>query len=173
MAGPARSYARIEPTDSTRHFFMTVPGDSSSLWRVASVIGLGMLPIAEGNVAVPVGLALGMNPLLTVGLSVFGTTTQTLLTRGLAGWLFSLPRVAGWWERHLAERTARVFARGGATWVILIGIPWLGGVPTALGAQLAGIGPVRYARWAVSGLVLHAGVLALLIRLGWHAVAHR
>ena len=104
-----------------------------------------------------------------MGLSVLGTGTQTLLTRALAGWLFSLPRVAAWWERYLAARTQKVFARGGATWVILVGIPWLGGVPTALGAQLADIGFARYVRWAISGLVLHAGALALLIRLGLHA----
>ena len=73
----------------------------------------------------------------------------------------------------MAARTQRIFARGGATWVILVGIPWLGGVPTALGAQLAGIGPARYARWALFGLVLHAGILALLIRLGLHAAATR
>lgn len=136
---------------------------------MASVVGLGFLPVAEGNVAVPVALALGMNPFSAVLLSVFGTTVQTLAVRALASWLLSLPRVARWWERHLAERTARLFARGGATWVILVGIPWLGGVPTAVGAQLAGIGNARYARWAIGGLLLHAGALALLIRLGLHA----
>ena len=57
--------------------------------------------------------------------------------------------------------------------MILVGIPWLGGVPTALGAQLAGIDPARYARWAISGLLLHAGILALLIRLGLHAFGKR
>lgn len=152
---------------------MSISSAFPSLWRVASVVGLGFLPIAEGNVAVPVGLALGMNPVSAVLLSVLGTTTQTLLTRGLAGWLFTLPAVAGWWERKLAARMERIFARAGVTWVILVGIPWLGGVPTALGAQLAGIGPARYARWAIGGLFLHAGVLALLIRLGLHAAGKK
>ncbi len=137
------------------------------------MLGLGFLPVAEGNVAVPVALALGMNPLAAVLLSVLGTATQTLLVRALAGWLLARPRVAAWWERRMAARTQRIFARGGATWVILVGIPWLGGVPTALGAQLAGIHPARYARWAVGGLLLHAGALALLIRLGLHAAGRR
>ncbi len=145
------------------------PAGASALGRIASVVGLGFLPIAEGNVAVPVGLALGMTPTFAVFLSVLGTTTQTLLVRGLANWLLTLPRVAGWWERRLTGRVGRLFSRREATWVILVGIPWLGGVPTALGAQLAGIGPARYARWAISGLLLHAGLLALLIRLGLHA----
>lgn len=148
---------------------MTASGAHTSLWRAASVFGLGFLPVAEGNVAVPVGLALGLNSFAAVCLSVLGTTTQTLLTRALAHWLFTLPRVAGWWERRMAARSQRLFARRGVHWVILVGIPWLGGVPTALGAQLAGIGPVRYACWAISGLVLHAGTLALLIRLGFRA----
>ena len=148
---------------------MNTPGAYHTLWRVASVVGLGFLPVAEGNVAVPVALALGFNPVAAVGLSVLGTGTQTLLTRALAGWLFGLPRVAAWWERYLAARTQKFFARGGATWVILVGIPWLGGVPTALGAQLANIGMARYVRWAIGGLVLHAAVLALLIRLGLRA----
>ena len=152
---------------------MSDPGVFAALWRAATVVGIGAFPLAEGNVAVPVGLALGMNAGTAVGLSVLGTTTQTLLVRGFAGWLLALPRVASWWERRMAARTARIFARGGATWVILVGIPWLGGVPTALGAQLAGIRPGRYARWAISGLVLHAGVLALLIRLGLHAAGKR
>ena len=143
-----------------------------AFWRAASVFGIGFFPLAEGNVAVPVGLALGFAPLSAVGLSVLGTTTQTLLVRGFAHWLLTRPRVAAWWERRLAERTRRFFARGGATWVVLLGIPWLGGVPTALGAQLAGIRPLRYARWAIGGLVLHAGLLALLIRLGWRATGH-
>ena len=152
---------------------MTAPGEFHSLWQAAGVVGLGFLPIAEGNVAVPVALALGMNPLYAVSLSVLGTTTQTLLVRALAHWLLTLPRVAGWWERRLTGRTGRLFARRGATWVVLVGIPWLGGVPTALGAQLAGLGMARYARWAVGGLILHAGVLALLIRLGLHAAGRR
>ena len=152
---------------------MSVPGMFPALWRAATVVGIGAFPLAEGNVAVPVALALGMNPFSAVGLSVLGTTTQTLLVRGFANWLLALPRVAAWWERRMAARTQRFFARGGATWVILVGIPWLGGVPTALGAQLAGVGPARYARWAISGLVLHAGILALLIRLGLHAAGKR
>ena len=152
---------------------MIIPGAFPSAWQAMSIIGLGILPVAEGNVAVPVALALGINPFLAVFLSVLGTTTQTLTVRGSARWLLALPRVAGWWERHMAARTQRVFARGGATWVILVGIPWLGGVPTAVGAQLAGIGPARYARWAIGGLILHAGILALLIRLGLHAVGKR
>ena len=144
-----------------------------SLWRAASVVGLGFLPIAEGNVAVPVGLALGMSPVAAVSLSVLGTTTQTLLVRALAGWLFTVPAVAGWWERRLTGRVGRLFTRDGVTWVVLVGIPWLGGVPTALGARLAGFSQGRYARWAIGGLVLHAATLALLIRLGLHAAGKR
>jgi hypothetical protein len=150
---------------------MNVAGEFPSLWRVATVIGLGALPVAEGNVAVPVALALGMNPVSAVFLSVLGTGTQTLLVRGLASWLLGHPRFAGWWERRLSGRTGRLFTWHKATWVVLIGIPWLGGVPTALGAQLARISPARYAGWAMTGLVLHASILALLIRLGMHAVA--
>jgi uncharacterized membrane protein len=152
---------------------MSAPGVVPFLWRAASVYGLGFLPIAEGNVAVPVGLALGMNPVFAVCVSVFGTTTQTLLVRGLASWLLSHPRLAAWWERRQRGRIGRLFAWKKATWVVLVGIPWLGGVPTALGAQLAGISTSRYARWAISGLVLHAGILALLICLGLHAVGKR
>ena len=152
---------------------MTFPGETAFLWRAASVVGLGFLPVAEGNVAVPVGLALGMDPLSAVLFSVLGTTAQTLLVRALAGWLLAFPRVAGWWERCLTGRTGRLFAWEGVNWVVLLGIPWLGGVPTALGARLAGIRTARYARWAVGGLGLHAGALALLIRVGLHAAGRR
>ena len=148
---------------------MIVPSELPSFWRVASVVGLGFLPVAEGIVAVPAALAMGMNPFFAVLLSVSGTTVQTLLVRGSANWLFTLPRVSDWWERRMAARMERVLAPGGVTWVILVGIPWLGGVPTALGAQIAGVKPVRYAGWAISGLVLHAVVLAALIRLGLSA----
>lgn len=147
-----------------------VHADSSTFGRVATVLGLGAFPIAEGNVAVPVGLALGMTPVAAVFLSVLGTTAQTLLVRGFANWLLTIPRIARWWEPRVAGRIGRLFVRKEAVWVVLVGIPWLGGVPTALGAQLAGIGPARYARWAIGGLVLHAAGLALLIRLGLHAV---
>jgi uncharacterized membrane protein len=148
---------------------MILASDFPSFWRAASVFGLGVLPVAEGNVAVPVALALGISPFSAVLLSVFGTGTQTLLVRGLAGWLLSLPRVAAWWERRLTGRLGQLFSWKGATWVVLVGIPWLGGVPTAFGARLAGISPGRYARWAIGGLVLHAATLALLIRLGLRA----
>lgn len=149
---------------------MTTPGEFASLWRMASVFGLGFLPVAEGNVAVPVAMALGFHPVSAVLLSVCGTTTQTLLTRGLASWLLKFPRVAKWWERCLTGRIGRLFTWKGVVWVILAGIPWLGGVPTALGARLAGMSTARYARWAIGGLFLHAGILALLIRLGLRAV---
>ena len=148
---------------------MIAPGAFPSLWRAAIVVGVGFFPLAEGNGAVPLALALGMTPVTAVFLSVLGTTTQTLLTRAFAGWLLGLPPVARWWERRLTGRVGRLFRWKGVVWVILVGIPWLGGVPTARGAQLAGIGTARYARWAIGGLVLHAGVLALLIRLGLHA----
>ena len=147
--------------------------DFQALWRVASVVGLGFLPVAEGNVAVPVALALGMSPMTAVGLSVLGTMTQTLLTRAFAEWLLGLPRVAGWWTRRQHGRIGQIFRWRRTTWVVLIGIPWLGGVPTALGARLAGIKPLRYACWAISGLFLHAAILALLIHLGLHAVRAR
>ena len=146
-------------------------GEFSALWRAASVVGLGFLPVAEGNVAVPVALALGMTPLAAVSLSVLGTGTQTLLTRAFAGWLLSLPKVAAWWERRQTGRIGRLFRWRGAVWVVLIGIPWLGGVPTALGSRLAGMRPVQYAAWSIGGLLLHAGTLALLIRLGMHVAA--
>ncbi len=148
---------------------MTDPGPFASLWRVASVYGLGFFPLAEGNVAVPVALALGFHPVSAVLISVSGTTTQTLLTRGLASWLLTFPRVARWWERCLTGRIGRLFAWKGVVWVVLVGIPWLGGVPTALGARLAGMSTARYACWAIGGLFLHASVLALLIRLGLRA----
>ena len=152
---------------------MSVSGEFPSFWQAASVVGLGVLPVAEGNVAVPVGLALGMSPVCAVLLSVLGTGTQTLLVRGLASWLLHLPRVAVWWERRWTGRVRQLFTWEGVTWVVLLGIPWLGGVPTALGAQLAGIGIGRYARWAIGGLLLHAATLALLIRLGLHAAGRR
>ena len=152
---------------------MIASGEFPSFWQAASVVGLGILPIAEGNVAVPVALALGMHPFMAVLLSVLGTTSQTLLVRSLAGWLLSLPRVARWWERRVTGRLGRIFTWKGSTWVVLVGIPWLGGVPTALGARLAGLSPARYARWAIGGLILHASTLALLIHLGLHAVGKR
>ena len=152
---------------------MNAPIDFPSFWRAAGIVGLGFLPVAEGNVAVPVALALGVNSPTAVFLSVLGTTSQTLIVRALAGWLFTVPRVASWWERRMAARMRRIFARARVRWVILVGIPWLGGVPTALGAQLAGFGFARYARWAISGLLLHAVTLAILIRLGLHAAGKR
>ena len=148
---------------------MTDPGKFVALWRVASVFGLGFLPVAEGNVAVPVALALGFDPVSAVLLSVSGTATQTLLTRSLASWLLTFPWLSKWWERCLTGRIGRLFTWKGVVWAVLMGIPWLGGVPTALGARLAGMTTARYACWAISGLFLHAGILALLIRLGLHA----
>ena len=109
---------------------MSGAGESSWLWRAASVVGLGFFPLAEGNVAVPVALALGINPLSAVCLSVLGTTTQTLLVRALAGRLLAFPRVAAWWERRTAGRLGRLFAWKGVDWVVLLGIPWIGGLPT-------------------------------------------
>ena len=152
---------------------LTVYAGGSSFWRVASVVGLGFFPLFEGNVAVPAGLALGMTPVSAVFFSVLGTTTQTMLVRGLSGWLLTIPRVARWWERCLSGRVGRLFARREVNWVVLLGIPWLGGLPTALGARLAGFSTGRYARWAIGGLVLHAATLALLIRLGLRAAGKR
>ena len=152
---------------------MTLLPNVPTLWRAATVFGFGVLPIAEGNVAVPVGLALGMNPVTAVLLSVSGTTSQTMLVRGLAGWLLTWPLLARWWERCLIGRAGRLFARQEVAWVVFVGIPWLGGLPTALGARLAGMSTGRYARWAITGLLLHASALALLIRLGLHAIGQR
>ena len=152
---------------------LAVYAGTSAFWRAASVVGLGFFPLAEGNFAVPVALALGMTPVSAVFFSVLGTTTQTMLVRALAGWLLAIPRVARWWEHRLAGRFGRLFARQEVNWVVLLGIPWLGGLPTALGARLAGFSTGRYARWAIGGLVLHAATLALLIRLGLHAAGKR
>ena len=153
---------------AARALNMMATDDSLSWLRLACVFGLGFLPVAEGNVAVPTALAFGMHPALAVALSVTGTTTQTLLVRGLSGWLLTFPRVAAWWERHLAARARRLFARG-APWAVAVGIPWLGGGPMALAGRMAGMSTARYAGCAVGGLLLHASILALVVRLGLHA----
>ena len=139
------------------------------LWRAAGVWALGFLPLAEGNVAIPSALALGLHPVAAVLCSVGGTLTQTLLVRRLAGWLLAFPRVARWWEKHGAGRVRRLRLEERGTWAVALAIPWLGGFPMAFAGRLAGMSFRRYAASAVAGLFLHASVLALLIYLGLRA----
>ena len=165
--GGAGTGREPEPQVGDSWPFTRAPPPSGE-WPASS--GWASFPLAEGNFAVPTALALGMTPASAVFFSVLGTTTQTMLVRGLSGWLLTIPRVARLVGALPAPGASGGCSRAGRStgWCCWASPGWAA-CPTALGARLAGFGTGRYARWAIGGLVLHAATLALLIRLGLHA----
>jgi uncharacterized membrane protein len=137
--------------------------------QAATVWFLGFFPLFEIYVAIPAGVALGLDPVSNVVWSVFGNYTPILLIHAGYEQLRRIGRVRGWLERLSSERFRRWLDRWGV-WCVLIVTPWTGVWVMAATMKSLGMDSSRFLVYSFISVLVYAIVIVTLIELGIQVV---
>lgn len=133
--------------------------------KITTVIGLGIIELWA---AIPAGLAIGLNPLLTGIASAMGSVVAAILVAFLGD------RIRNWLiKRRSGKKTEKENSRIYRVWnkygVIGLGLlsPLLTGAPlgAAIGISL-GASPARLIIWMVIGIIIWTIILTIISTLG-------
>jgi uncharacterized membrane protein len=108
-----------------------------------AVFVIGFVPMAEIYVAVPAGLAMGLDSASAVGWGVAGNWAPIPLVHLLYDWLRTVPRVRSALDRLASERVRARVDRGGF-WFYLLVTPLVGTWALAAAVKLLGVRPSRF-----------------------------
>jgi uncharacterized membrane protein len=134
-------------------------------FKITTVMGLGIIELWA---AIPAGLAIGLNPLLTGIASALGSVVAAVLVAFLGD------RIRNWLiKRRSGKKTERENSRIYRVWnkygVIGLGLlsPLLTGAPlgAAIGISL-GASPARLIIWMVIGIIVWTIILTIIGTLG-------
>lgn len=138
---------------------------ASYLAKALSVWFIGFFPLAEIYVAVPAGLAMGLDVVSTVVWSVTGNIAPVFLLHFGYEALARIPRIGRWLERLASPRLRETLDRRGG-WFLLVATPWIGVWIVAASARLLGMRPDRILLYSSVSVVLYAIALTALISFG-------
>jgi uncharacterized membrane protein len=138
--------------------------------QAATVWFLGFFPLFEIYVAIPAGVALGLDPVSNVVWSVFGNYVPILLIHFGYEQLRRISRLRGWLERLTSNRFRRWLDRWG-TWCVLLVTPWTGVWVMAATMKTLGMDSNRFLLYSFASILAYAVVLVVLIELGIQIVA--
>ncbi len=134
-------------------------------FKITTVIGLGIIELWA---AIPAGLAIGLNPLLTGIASALGSVVAAVLVAFLGD------RIRNWLiKRRSGKKTGKENSRIYRVWnkygIIGLGLlaPLLTGAPlgAAIGISL-GASPARLIIWMVIGIIVWTIILTIIGTLG-------
>jgi len=108
-----------------------------------AVFLIGFMPMAEIYIAVPAGIAMGLDPASAVGWSVAGNWAPIPLLHLLYDRLRALPRMEQALDR-LASRSARARVEGAGIWFYLLATPLLGTWALGVAVKLLGVPRSRF-----------------------------
>jgi uncharacterized membrane protein len=135
------------------------------LAKALSVWLIGFFPLAEIYVAVPAGLAMGLDAISTVVWSTTGNIAPIVLLHYGYEALARIPRIGRWLERLSSPRLRETLDRKGG-WFLLVATPWIGVWIVAASARLLGMRPDRILIYSAVSVVIYAIALTALITLG-------
>lgn len=135
----------------------------------ATVWFLGFFPLFEIYVAIPAGVAMGLDPASNVAWSVFGNFTPILLIHYGYGQLRRVTRVRDWLDRRSSERFRRWLDRWGV-WCVLVVTPWTGVWIMAATMRSLGMDSARFLVYSLASILIYAVALVALIELGVSAL---
>ena len=135
------------------------------LAKAFSVWLIGFFPLAEIYVAVPAGLAMGLDAVSTVVWSATGNIAPVFLLHFGYEALARIPRVGRWLERLASPRLRETLDRRGG-WFLLVATPWIGVWIVAASARLLGMRPDRILLYSSVSVILYAIALTALITFG-------
>jgi uncharacterized membrane protein len=138
--------------------------DMDYILQAASAWFVGFFPLAEIYVAVPYGMAIGLDDVSVIVWTVFGNFTPALLIGALYQQMMRVPRIANWLSRLVSEKAQERVNRWGI-WFVLIATTWTGIWAMALTAKILGMKSSRFLPAAFISIL----VVALLTMAGIQA----
>lgn len=130
-----------------------------------TVFFMGFFPYAEIYLAIPAGLALGLDPVSTVAFGVMGNFAPIPFIHYSYEQLFRIPRLSRWLDCLASERVKRKVEKGGF-WFYLLMTPVLGTWGMGLALKLLQIPPHRFFVPTFLSVIIAAILIALLVVLG-------
>lgn len=135
------------------------------LARALGVWFLGFFPLAEIYIAVPAGVAAGLDNGSILFWSVFGNFVPVLLITGVYETLARHERLRLWLDGLLSEKTQARINRYGI-WFVLVATPFAGVWVMSVTAKFLGMDSKRYILAAFFSILFYAVGTLVLIRLG-------
>lgn len=143
--------------------------ESASYWAAAAATWwIGFFPLAELYIALPAGLAMGLDYGSAVFWTVFGNATPLFVIRFGFQWLMSRPRIGTFLERNVARRVSerwRARLELNPLWLIVL-TPLAGVWATAVLCETIRLKPTAWLSWSVLSVVLFSIATAVLVHAG-------
>lgn len=134
------------------------------IWQSALVFIIGVVPFLEIYVAIPAGLAMGLDPVSSFVWATLGNCLPLALVPRLHGWIHGHERLAKWIDRFVSEKWEHRFNRWGKA-ALLLFTPWVGVWATAVSAAAVRVAPNVIVVWGCLSIVLY-GLGTVLIGVG-------
>lgn len=131
-------------------------------WKAATVWFVGFVPVFEFYIAVPTGMALGLDPFSAVIWTVAGNWPPALLVHFGYERLRRADRVGRWFDRLAAGRWRRPIETGGPLWILLL-TPLAGIWATAVTAKVAGLRARMFLVWSFVSVLGFSTLTAALV----------
>ncbi len=134
--------------------------------KAFSVWFIGFFPLAEIYVAVPSGLAMGLDPVSVVFWSVFGNFLPAILVTSFYEQIAGRGRVGRWLQGLASDKVSKKLNSHGFLFTALL-TPWIGVWVIAATVKLFGMKTRLFLQASFVGILLYAIVLAALLALGF------
>jgi hypothetical protein len=126
---------------------------------------MGFFPLTEIYIAVPAGMATGLDDVSVIIWAVLGNILPiAIIHYGYDGFIRT-SRFGQWLESHVGDTTKARINRYGMG-VVLVMTPWVGVWLMAVTAKLANMRIHRFAIAAIVSIMCYAVAITLLIRTG-------
>lgn len=137
--------------------------------KAVSVWMLGFFPLTEIYIAVPAGLAMGLDAASAVFWGVAGNYVPVLLLHYGYGRLLQIARIREWLRRLHSPKLKRQMDRRGF-WFVLLITPWSGVWIMAATVKLAGMRDRPFLIASFLSIAGYAVIIAAIIALGVEGV---
>jgi uncharacterized membrane protein len=134
-------------------------------WKAATVWTVGFVPLTELYIAVPTGMALGLDPVSAVLWTVLGNYAPVLLIHWAYERLRRMPQLAAWFDRLASRRWRERIETGGPLAIILL-TPLAGVWATAVTMKALRIDSNGFLLWSFVSVVGFSALTAVLVGLG-------
>jgi uncharacterized membrane protein len=134
------------------------------LWQSATVFLIGLVPFLEIYVAIPAGLAMGLDPISTFTWATIGNCLPLALVPRFNDWVHKHDRLGRWIDRFINKKWEERFNRWGKG-ALLIFTPWVGVWATAVSATAVRVKPYVIVFWGTLSIILY-GIGTVLIGVG-------
>lgn len=140
------------------------------LFRAVGTWFLGFFPLAEIYIAVPAGVASGLDDASVIFWAVLGNFLPVLLVHYSYMGLIQPTRFGRWLAGRVSDSARERINRHGV-WFVLAFTPWTGVWLMAVTAKLVGMNFNRFMSVAFISILIYALGIVALIRAGMMAVA--